>query len=154
MKTTRIVLIVLMLGLITLLAWPKATQQQAQPVPVAQNDSIIGCYVATIAKDVYSMNITSQEGIAIEGTLAYKNFEKDSSSGTLVGIYDSQMLLGDYSFASEGMDSVAQVAFKKTPEGFIRGFGPTETMGNKEVLTDTSNLTYENSPTFVKTQCQ
>ena len=153
MKTAQIILTIVVIGLIAIFVWPHRNDQ-VTPAPVTQNDSVVGCYVATIAKDVYTMKIESQDGISVSGTLAYKNFEKDSSSGTLVGIYDGGMLLGDYSFASEGMDSVAQVAFKKTPDGFVRGFGPTETMGNKEVLTDTSNLSYDNSPTFVKTECQ
>lgn len=150
MKTAQLVLTIVVIGLITLLVWPK----QKATAPVVQTDSVVGCYVATIAKDVYSMQITSQDGLAVAGTLAYNNFEKDSSRGTLTGVYDGTMLLGDYSFSSEGMQSIAQVAFKKTPEGFVRGFGETQTVGTKEMLKDTTKLSYDNSPVFVKTECQ
>lgn len=156
MKTAHIVLTIIVLGLITLLVWPKQKDMSMGDTPavVGQNESIVGCYVATIAKDVYTLKIESHEGLTVAGTLAYKNFEKDSSSGTLTGVYDGTVLLGDYSFNSEGMTSLAQVAFKKTLDGFVRGFGDTQTVGNKEMLIDTTNLSYENSPTFVKTACQ
>lgn len=154
MKTTQIALIIIVLGLIAIFFWPKSEELRYRPTTVTQSESVVGCYVATLAKDVYTMKITSQDGIQVTGTLAYKNFEKDSSSGSLVGVYDGTMLLGDYSFNSEGMDSISEVAFKKTPEGFVRGFGTTKTVGNKETLVSTTNLSYDNSPVFVKTACQ
>ncbi len=152
MKTRTILVVIVCIALIAFVVWPR--EKGVAPTTSDVSESVVGCYTATIGKDVYSMNIQNQTGLAISGTLAYNNFEKDSSRGTLDGIYDGSMLIGDYSFSSEGMDSVAQVVFKKVPEGFVRGFGATQTVGNKEMLVDTTNLSYDNSPTFVKTECK
>ncbi len=99
------------------------------------------------------MNITTQNNKQVAGTLEFKNFEKDSSHGTLVGIYENDLLVGDYSFSSEGMNSVRQVAFKKSQNGFVEGFGDVETKGNKEVFKDSSKLTFDNSYEFKKVVC-
>lgn len=106
--------------------------------------SIVGCYVArTPSKDVYTLNVQSQIGDNVSGNLAFKNFEKDSSSGTFIGTYKDGILLGDYSFRSEGMDSVMQVAFKKSGNDFVRGYGDLNSGGTR--FTDTSKLTYDPS---------
>jgi hypothetical protein len=156
MKIAHIVLVIAVLGLIGTLVMTRlrAPAPATTLVPVVTRGSIVGCYRATISKDIYTMKIDSQDGLSIEGTLSYKNFEKDSSEGTLTGVYDGAMLFGDYTFKSEGVNSIAQVAFKKTPDGFVRGFGSTQTVGNKEMLTDTTTLSYDSSPIFVKTECK
>lgn len=109
-------------------------------------DSIIGCYVAHLSKDVYSLSITSQQGELVRGTLAFNNYQKDSSHGTFVGSYKDGILLGDYSFSSEGMDSVMQVTFKKQGNGFVRGYGPVDSQGTH--FTDMSAITYDQSAVF------
>lgn len=113
--------------------------------------SIVGCYIATLAKDVYTLTIASQTGNAFTGHLSFKNFEKDSSSGTFVGTYTDGVLLGDYAFASEGMDSIMQVIFKKTPDGFVRGFGDMNTTGDR--FTDVTKVTYDTTYTFKPSEC-
>ncbi len=93
-------------------------------------ESILGCYVATTpsdvragangapgatAKDVYTLNIQSQtldteqttaeyDISNVSGTLAFKNFQKDSSSGTFTGLYSSRARLADASDAANGGD--------------------------------------------------
>ncbi len=154
MKASTTILIILALLIIGFVVWPRTKADPMTPgTTVTQSDSIEGCYIATIAKDVYTLEIKSQNEQEVTGTLAYKNFEKDSSSGPFVGTYSSSMLVGDYSFSSEGMNSVRQVAFKKVANGFVQGFGPTKTEGNAETL-DMANLSYDNSPVFVKTACK
>ena len=111
-----------------------------------QVNVIKGCYVATLSKDVYTLNIQSQENEQVSGALSFKNFQKDSSSGTFVGTYNNDILLGDYSFNSEGMSSVLQVAFKKSENGFIRGFGDMDSTGTR--FADVANLTYDDSQVF------
>ena len=92
--------------------------------------SIKGCYVARLEKDVYSLAILSQNGESFEGTLVFKNFEKDSSSGTYKGTYKNGILLGKYSFQEEGTNSVMEVIFKKQGSDFIRGYGPLNEAGD------------------------
>jgi len=125
-----------------------------EPVAVApQTESIEGCYVSRTDKDVYTLNIKNQDAASVSGTLAFKNFEKDSSSGNFAGTYNNGILFGDYSFASEGMDSVMEVAFKKEGDAFIRGYGPVIDQGTRFESLDT--VTYERSTlsVFEKEAC-
>lgn len=122
--------------------------------PIATEDSIKGCYVARLAKDVYTLTILSQSGESFDGKLSFKNFEKDSSSGTYKGTYKDGILLGDYSFNSEGMASVMQVIFKKSENGFVRGYGDTTQEGTH--FADINKITYDSSYSYafkLSTEC-
>lgn len=151
MKTIFVIIIVVILGLIVYLQFGKP---QSQVVVENTNQStneenIVGCYVATLAKDVYTININSQNNQSVEGTLTFDNFEKDSSSGTFGGTYIDGILLGEYSFQSEGMDSVMQVIFKKQGNDFVRGFGPVNATG--DAFVDVNDVTYDTSVVFKAT---
>lgn len=106
-------------------------------------DALIGCYVVDYNKDVYTLNIMTHTGDNISGTLVFDNYQKDSSRGTFTGTYKDGLLLADYSFQSEGMDSLMQVAFKKTDDGFVRGYGPVDAEGTH--FTDISKLEFDAS---------
>ena len=110
------------------------------PIETTEN-SIVGCFVVNFNKDVYTLNILSQLGEAVKGILVFKNFEKDSSSGTFEGRYQDGILLGDYSFRSEGTDSVVQVIFKRSGNDFIRGYGVMNKTGDH--FADLSNIIYD-----------
>ncbi len=116
--------------------------------PVSTNQTpVLGCYVDRFEQDVYTLKIETQEGDNFTGTLHFKNFEKDSSSGVYTGTYIDGILLGDYVFQSEGMNSKMQVIFKKTPEGFIRGYG--DTAPNSNDFADMNAISYDESRIFV-----
>lgn len=142
---TKIIVVLAVIGLGIVVA--TSTKHTA----VAPTDSIKGCYVATLEKDRYTLAVTSENDGVIEGSLAFDNFEKDSSHGTFSGTYTNGILLGDYSFSSEGMDSVRQVIFKKVAGGFVEGFGDIKMEGDREVLVNPSGIIYNNTPVFVQT---
>ncbi len=141
MKISRRILIVtlVLIGIATFV-WSK--QDKNIQNMREQKVSVEGCYVAHIEqKDVYTVHIVSQEGKAVSGNLSFKNYEKDSSSGTFVGTYENSILLADYTFNSEGMTSVMQVIFKKVDSGFVRGYGPVDTEGTR--FSDLSAIIYD-----------
>lgn len=119
------------------------------PGSKGNTQNVVGCYVATLGKDVYSLKISSQEEKNVSGTLVFKNFQKDSSSGTFKGTYENGILLGDYSFRSEGMDSTMQVIFKKSGSDFVRGYGPLNPDGAR--FSDLTKITYDPAQTFKAT---
>ncbi|HEY0979893.1 MAG TPA: hypothetical protein VGE18_00585 [Candidatus Paceibacterota bacterium] len=133
-----------------------ATPQNPPREAVVKNtseESIEGCYVLRRDKDVYTLKIDSHDEGKVAGTLAYKNFQKDSSSGSFEGTYEGETLRGYYSFTSEGTDSVREVIFKKTDNSFIQGFGPAQTIEGKEVFVDPTDITYEGTLIFVSEPC-
>lgn len=152
MKNTLIIILtfLIMLG-IGFWIW---RQNKPEPVindPIVNNDILAaGCYVATIDQDVYTITILSHQSDVVTGMLQFKNFQKDSSSGSFVGIYQDGILLADYSFQSEGLDSVMQVIFKKVNDGFIRGYGEMTTDNH---FVDLNTVSYDESVVFIPSGC-
>ena len=136
------------LSIIIIISTLVYTHRSSAPVTTMTETSIVGCYVATLGKDVYTLTITSQQNNAVAGTLQYKNFEKDSSSGSFMGTFSDNTLLGEYTFNSEGMQSVRQVIFKHEGDTFIQGFGVVETTGDREHFANTALITYDKNSTF------
>ncbi len=129
-------------------------ENEAQNPPVVtenstSTESIKGCYVAKLDKDVYTLTLISENGKFVLGTLQFKNFQKDSSSGVFDGTFVDGLLYGTYVFQSEGSTSTIDVIFKKTENGFVRGFGDMTANGEHFVTID--NLKYDVTPEFTKT---
>ena len=146
LKIVIVVLVVIIIGIFVYYYKTKPAPINEGTLIVTEN-SIKGCYIARLAKDVYTLTILSQSGESFEGKLSFKNFEKDSSSGIFNGTYKDGILLGDYSFQSEGTNSVMQVIFKKLENGFVRGYGDTIQEGTR--FSDLSKITYDSSYSYV-----
>lgn len=143
-----VILILIVGGFIYYQASKKAPIITSNP-PVVAVESIKGCYVAFLAKDIYRLTILSQTGDLFAGTLSFKNFEKDSSSGHYNGTYDNGIILGKYIFQSEGTTSNMQVIFKKQGSDFIRGYGEMNATGDS--FKDLNAITYDSSLVFKAT---
>ena len=144
LKASLVVLAIIVIGALVYIN--KVPRDVPPPTPIVTENDIRGCYVATLGKDIYTLTILSQQGESFKGTLSFKNFEKDSSSGTFKGIYKTGILLGDYSFNSEGINSIMQVIFKKLGNSFIRGFGDMNNEGTR--FADINKIIYDSSYVF------
>jgi hypothetical protein len=162
MKDSKGILIIIAIIILGILAYGLfrkdtvvSTKNPSNDDNTAQVESVAGCYVSTTGRDLYTLNIQMQTGENVSGKLAFKNFEKDSSSGIFTGTYKDGILLGDYTFQSEGMLSQMQVIFKKEGDNFVRGYGPVDSeTGSK--FTDLSEITFDSSSTlslFEKGEC-
>ena len=129
---------------------PDSVKEVAIPLSSPDISMLKGCYVAKLSKDAYTLDIESADKGMVSGLLAFNNFEKDSSSGTLNGTFMNGILLGNYSFDSEGMHSYRQVIFKKVGDDFIEGFGEVKMVGDKEIFVDPTKITYDLKVKFVK----
>jgi membrane-bound inhibitor of C-type lysozyme len=147
------IIVVIIVGVLIYYQRPKSGSLSDNPSVVSE-EPIVGTYIGRLANDVYILTILSQQGESFTGTLDIKNFEKDSSTGTLKGTYKNGILLADYTFQSEGTESVGWVAFKKVANGFIRGFGnvdpetKTQSIDSNQLTFDLS-VVYELSDTIV-----
>ncbi len=116
--------------------------------------SILGCYVAKIKEDVFTLNIATQKKTNVEAFIAYKNAYKDSSHGTFAGSFDGTILMGIYTFESEGTTSRSEVIFKRSADGFKEGFGPSDMKGDLSSFTRPLTITWNDSFTFQpSTEC-
>jgi hypothetical protein len=140
-KNQKIIAMALLVIIVAVLIFFNSQKIRTDDAPLVH--SIEGCYVALLGQDVYTLNILSQNGENIEGRLVFKNFQKDSSSGTYKGTYKDGILLGDYAFQSEGTDSVMQVIFKKVGDNFVRGYGEMIAEGTR--FADTSKIDYNSA---------
>ena len=127
LKLLIILLVVIILLIIGFLYFYNNSKQNV--ASNENNNSIIGCYVAGNVNDIFTLNIKLQEGQKVSGSLSMNFSQKDSSTGVINGNFDNSYLFGDYAFFSEGVTSTMQVAFKKSGDDFVKGYGPLNTDG-------------------------
>ncbi len=90
------------------------------------------------------------EGKRAAGKLYYSLMEKDVNTGTIDGFVNDSIVIADYTFWSEGVESVRQVAFKLKEDKAIEGFGPVKEVRGKMVFQDSSSLTFNETMPLLK----
>ncbi len=110
------------------------------------------CYVGSIGRDSIFLKVERFPHV-VTGTLEYKNDEKDSSSGTIDGTMKGDTLLADYTFTSEGVQSVAQVIFLLQGGTTIEGHGEMEEKDEKMVFKSLDKISFDKSVILNKTEC-
>lgn len=80
------------------------------------------CYVGTSGKDSIFVSLEDNLG-TFTGQMRYKNFEKDSSTGTLVGTQNGDTIKVTYTFAAEGLTSEREIYFLRKNGELIEGVG-------------------------------
>ena len=111
-----------------------------------------GCYVYNANNSMITLEITENEE-AISGNLTYALAEKDKNTGTFKGQLKEDILIGNYTFQSEGVESVREVAFKLDGEQLFEGYGEMVVEGSKASFKDTSTINYMATMSLTKTDC-
>jgi hypothetical protein len=115
--------------------------------------SINGCYMSILKQDTATLRINENAGL-ISGDLTYNRFEKDRNKGTFKGEIKDSLIIGDYTFQSEGNSSVRQVVFKISGANLIEGYGDINMNGDTATFKNISRLNYQNDQPFIKTDCK
>jgi hypothetical protein len=118
----------------------------------AQETPLKGCYVLVLKKDSLQLAVTAVNGKAVEGSMTLNFAEKDRSNGTFKGEYDKGILIGIYTFNSEGTSSQRQVIFKKVEEGFVEGYGKMKTVDGKEMFANQNEVEFDQANVFKYTE--
>ncbi|MDF2516115.1 MAG: hypothetical protein K0R59_1411 [Sphingobacterium sp.] len=92
--------------------------------------------------DTISLTIAI-DGNRVHGDLSYRWKEKDRNIGHIDGVLKDSIVLADYTFASEGQQSVRQVAFKFSKNRAVEGFGNMEEKGGKMSFVAPDKLSYD-----------
>ena len=110
------------------------------------------CYVynANGGKIELQMNTNNND---VNGTLNYELKEKDSNKGTFVGTINDSILIAQYTFQSEGTESIREIAFLIKDDQLIEGFGDVTTEENKTKFKDIKTLKFSSSMPLIKTSC-
>ena len=88
------------------------------------------CYMEATGKDSLFVRISDNLG-TVTGKMHYKNFEKDSSFGELVGMADGDTLKLEYNFQAEGTTSTREIWFLKKDGNLIEGIGEYNETGEQ-----------------------
>jgi hypothetical protein len=115
-------------------------------------DVTVACYRFANDKDTILLNIENDYS-KISGTLQYHLFEKDKNTGFLEGMMVGDTLFAEYTFFSEGVESVREVAFLKKGTTFVEGYGDVEVDGNKAMFKDGAVLNFNSTMALTATDC-
>ena len=95
------------------------THDSLPPAPMVISE----CYENKNGADTVQLRVTDSSG-TISGNLDYRIEGKDANTGTFAGKWFGDTLVADYSFRSEGVRSIRQIAFLKKDSFLFEGFGP------------------------------
>jgi hypothetical protein len=113
---------------------------------------LTGCYRQIIDRDSIVLNITERNG-TVTGTAAFKNYQKDSSRGTVKGKRENGQLVLLYEFFSEGMNSVMELVFKPAPDGMIKGSGELVNRGDTVVFKNKTAIAFPEQDKLIRIKC-
>ena len=128
-------------------------KKDSQAEDTTKQSSPINCYSYAIAGDTILLKLI-HVGDAITGTLVYGYKEKDKNKGSIQGSMRGNLFIADYTFQSEGVQSVRQVAFKKEENSFIEGYGDVYSQNGKVQFKNLDSLKFNEAMKLVEIACQ
>ncbi len=108
------------------------------------------CYLADLEGNKIEMEMQFNAD-DITGTLTYAFVGKDINSGTFSGKLANNVLIADYTFQSEGITGVRQIAFKLQDDQFVEGYGKMIDNGTK--FKDPKKLEFNSNMPLKKVDC-
>lgn len=111
------------------------------------------CYEYVKGKDTIQANLVVQSE-NVNGDLMYKLFEKDKNTGKLSGRISGDTLIADYTFMSEGTESVRQVVFLRKNKTLLEGYGESEEKDGKMVFKSMKDLNFTSSLQLLEVPCK
>ena len=114
----------------------KSNQQHIEELKL-----VAGCYGYDSEGTTITFRILRVDPL-VQGTLIYNWAEKDRNSGSFEGTLDDVIILGTYTFISEGIESTREVAFKIDDTVLLEGFGEVTNVGTTTVFRDKASLKF------------
>ncbi len=113
-----------------------------------------GCYSGNVGKDTVFLSI-HPDGDFYRGELVYQFFEKDHNKGSVEGeLLGDTLLLLEYTFMSEGTESMRQVAFLLKGDKMSEGYGEMEEVEGNMKFKKMNNLSFGEGFVLYETDCQ
>ncbi|MBO6186852.1 MAG: hypothetical protein J6O88_19560 [Chryseobacterium sp.] len=110
------------------------------------------CYLGVTGKDSVFVNIDDNLG-TLSGKITYKNSEKDSSKGELLGFKSGDTLKLTYEFASEGTTSKRDIFFIQKENSLTEGIGDQKDENGTMRYADEKKITYKDGQKLEKIDC-
>lgn len=126
--------------------------ENPQTTEPTKTHTVNGCYLRVVQRDSLIASLT-QDGNNVTGRLAFDNYEKDASSGTVSGTIDGDILKLIYRFQSEGMNSISEQYFKITDKGLIQGVGDVAVKGDSAYYSKPTDIKYDDKDGLTSIDC-
>lgn len=107
-----------------------------------ESSTLQTCYLEVVSKDSVFLTLEDNLG-TITGKMKYKNFEKDSSFGDIIGSQNGDTLKLVYNFEAEGTQSEREIYFLKKDGNLLEGLGDQTTDGNKSTYKNPVQIKFE-----------
>lgn len=112
------------------------------------------CYTSRTNNSVVEMSINVNSHQEVNGKLSYNIAGKDKNEGSLIGNMKGDTLIADYTFMSEGVSSVREVAFLQKDGTFIEGYGDVVETNGKFSFKDKKQLKFDLKNVLTKVDCK
>ncbi|PBJ12335.1 hypothetical protein [Flavobacterium sp. ACN6] len=112
------------------------------------------CYSWKAGGSIIEMSFNVNSHQEVNGKLSYNLVGKDKNEGTLIGNMKGDTLIADYTFNSEGVSSIREVAFLQKDGTFIEGYGDVVTANDKVSFKDKTKLKFDAKNTLTKVDCK
>ncbi len=126
-----------LLAVLMLTSCNQAKHSKADNYPIKT-----GCYGYAKDGNKITFQITRVDPL-VQGTLIYDWAEKDRNSGSFNGTFEKGVILGTYTFISEGTESSRELAFKVKDSSLLEGYGEVQSAGKMTSFTNTEALRYD-----------
>jgi hypothetical protein len=111
------------------------------------------CYSSIRNRDTVFLHIKIA-GNTVTGDLEYNLYEKDRNKGSLQGMLKGDTLIAEYTFFSEGVESVREVAFLKKGNDWVEGYGDAEEKNGRMLFKNIGTLNFNNGFVLQKIDCK
>jgi hypothetical protein len=142
-----------LLVVMTLFSCKKEADKAKAPETVAEKPAIEECYKGIVKEDTIAMTLIIKDNEITDGQLSYHLFEKDMNDGTLKGQINGDTIFADYTFMSEGKQSVREVAFLKQGNAYMEGYGDVREVNGKMIFVDPKKLKFDSKTVLSKSEC-
>ncbi len=110
------------------------------------------CFTHTQNNDSVFLSLVLRDSL-VTGRLQYRLREKDANTGTLKGVFHGDTLIAEYSFLSEGVRSVREVAFLRKGDILIEGTGNMKDNGHRMVFTNRREISFNTNLVLETVDC-
>ncbi|KAB7732658.1 hypothetical protein F5984_01525 [Rudanella paleaurantiibacter] len=130
------------------------TEQTTQTAASTKPGSAITteCYAFASPQDSVRLKLV-RSGNTITGELLYRFSGKDQNTGTITGSVQGDTILANYTFESEGQQSVREVVFLRKGNKLAEGYGPVQEKDQVMAFIDRSKLSFDNDMLLTPVPC-
>ncbi|MCD9855670.1 hypothetical protein LUD75_13185 [Epilithonimonas sp. JDS] len=133
---------------------PDTLAVSEDPNQISEKENVDYCYMNVVGKDSMFLSYKIMNG-NVSGKLKYKNFEKDSNFGDIIGKVAGDTLRVNYKFTSEGSVSEREIYFLQDSGVLLEGIGDyADPSASKLVYSSPKAINYSKGQRLTPADCK